>query len=361
MPAYGIPMKRITMPRGPWRRTAAVVCGAMLGLFLAELGLRLSILEAEANHNYWGPGAFRQDADLGYRHASNAVATVARRGVFPSYDVYFNKYGYRDHREHAIVPAGVFRIVVAGASYMVGIGVQEYRDLFHVQLEQRLRENGLREKPVVYNISQSGYLLSQTVPLLLSEVDRLEPQLVVLSLPSRVLTTFQDAPEVELVNGYLAPVRRTFRGTVVDELRTRSYLYRRVAFSPLLRSPLSSPRLRSLAGRFGTLLRLPVSADLSTSVVGYDGRVLSLLEQLYRVLNRAGLQTLYVFPNGPSPLQTKLEGKGMQTLALTIDRDGYWQGDAHWNRLGHMRAADQVAFALAGDTGAIERPSELRD
>ena len=210
--------------------------GLALGLVALELSLRLTTYEHEADGNYWGRDAFVADEDCGYRHAPSTVATLGRRGVFGPLTVRTNADGYRDRRPIEPGPDSGPRLMIIGASFMFGLGVEDDEALFAAQLERRLRErDDLPDDLEVLNVSQAGYLAKELEALGRREVPRAQPAMVLLVLtPAVRFTRLEEGVELDVLHGYRLPSTRPGRGSWVDALRTDSWAFMRTERSPLL-------------------------------------------------------------------------------------------------------------------------------
>jgi D-alanyl-lipoteichoic acid acyltransferase DltB (MBOAT superfamily) len=95
-----------------------------------------------------------------------------------------NQWGMRDQDYSRAKPAGVKRIAILGASYVMGAGVAD-DETFESVLERRLNENAANgERYEVLNFGVSAYSLLHQVAQLEEMVVGFEPDVVVLSLPA---------------------------------------------------------------------------------------------------------------------------------------------------------------------------------
>lgn len=320
-----------------------ILCGVAIGLALSEIGLRLVFYENEANRNYWGRGAFVSAEEVPYRHAPNATAYVGRYNSFGPYPVRFNKYGYRDDREEPS-REGSFRILVAGASYMIGLSIENDEYLFHNQLERILRNDPDWPDDVeVYSIAQTGYLLRETCTLLQQELDRYQPHLVILSAPL-IDTGEETRKPVDIVNGYRLPSDRWLRGTFLDTLRTRSYVYMRTSGNRLFRWPPRIPAPEPVK---------PLARELERWLGGISSRQRDIdpayfaLLKVKELLDEKGIPLLVVFPGQNQWYFTeRVQHRGIRTLNFDENQTWTAKGDRHWNPWGHLGAAEQVAEVL---------------
>jgi hypothetical protein len=335
-------------------RAASLVGGVLLGLLALELSLRLVTYEHEADGNYWGRGAFVTDPELGYRHAPSTAAIVGRFGAFGPSTLVTNELGFRDQRlplPDASRTQGPPRLMVVGASYLFGLGVDDDAELFHRRLEGFLRERpDVPDDLLVFNVSQTGYRLSQLEALTRRELERFAPDMVLLAMrPAAPVRPEQD--EVDIVNGYRLSGARVGRGSWLDELRTRSAAFMSAARSPLLES--RTYVARQLLVEAGIIEWHDTSADATRSD---PDDVLRILRRLARFLDERHIAFAVMEIHGqdaaakPAPLRRREPFATVDvhpTAAWPLD------GDHHWRAIGHLEAARQVAAQLP--TAALRR------
>ncbi len=323
------------------RGIAALLTAVVLGVVLCELGLRLYFFEYEADRTYWGRGAFREADGLPYRHAPSTTAAIGRAGSFGPHYLRTNSLGFRDRREPG-AGSPEHRVMMIGASFMFGVGIERYEDLFHVQLERELRARpDWPDDLAVYNLSQTGFNLDSLIRLARRHLDTYRPQVLLMVLPTVV---WNRQPPVDVVDGYLLPTERWLRGSVLDRLRTGSYLVMR------WRNP-----LRGAWEFHGRTLGLSASdegvrVDPRDPPELRDQRGLRMLDDLVRLNHelrrrRIGLFTANVGRfSGIS--RWNLGSRGIPTMALEPIDDWLIPGDRHWNERGHREVAARVSRTL---------------
>lgn len=335
-----------------FRHVAHVVSGVLLGVVLTEAGLRLYFYEHEANRNYWGPYAFVEDDVLPYRHAASAMAVAGREGSFGPHHITTNELGFRDRRiptsgqgarptPNAETPHEA--IVVAGASFMFGLGVEQYDSLFHVQLERRIRERGDCPGDLkVFNIAQTGFKLNEICMFVEQELDRFRPRLVLLAVHSHQGIQ-SGIRRVDVVNGYRLERTRSFAGTWVDSLKTRSYLWMRGW--PLHRVvPLVKLKrvVQYVCRRWQGTENGP-SAGASSD----DAAISNLLTGFRNRLKARGVDLVCViihFHDDPlSHLGDMLRQQAFSVIDLYPDLSWSVPRERHWNAFGHRKSAEFVA------------------
>jgi len=324
-----------------FRRIASTIGGILVGIVLAEVGLRLYFQEHEANRNYWGPYAFVEDDVLPYRHAPSATAIAGREASFGPHRITTNELGFRDRRIPVGTAAGP-RVVVAGASFAFGLGVEKYEDLFHVQLERRLREReDSTQELEVFNIAQTGFRLDEVCALIKKEVGRFEPRLVVLLMRADERGSIRrKSPDV--VNGYRLEQGRRFCGTWVDDLRTRSYLWMRL---PRLPRALRDVSLRRMA----SYKRSAKSGESASAGEPTNDKwdAIDVLSELRGWLQNEGIDLVCVPIYRPDDtsfdFSDRLRQRGLLVVEARTQPDWCLPREGHWNTYGHGKAAEVVA------------------
>jgi hypothetical protein len=326
----------VCKPRG-LQKTLRIAAGVAVALLLSEAGFRLAFNECEANGNYWGRGAFASDAELGYHHAPNVTAYVARYGSFGPHAIRFNSGGYRDLREPPSAPSSGARVLVAGASLVVGLGLEDDADLFHVRLEEILKRDTGRDDVEAYSIGQTGYWIDQICTLTRRELDRYAPDLVVVSVPGHMATDVDgERRAVSVVNGYRLSPGRVLAGTPLDELRTRSRLYMRLA---------NSKMLRSIARAFGLTRHQSTDYDPTKTP--------ECLAELKRTLDERGVPLVIMLIADEKNAETNtaeetLAAAGFDVVRAPVGPPWSYGNDGHWNAAGHEHAAELVAARIVG-------------
>lgn len=327
---------------GMFRRLASLTAGILLGVALSELGLRLYFYDHEANRNYWGRYAFVEDAVLPYRHAPSTTAVAGREDSFGPHRITTNELGFRDHRVGVDADTSPPRIIVAGASFMFGLGIEEYGHLFHVQLERLLRQRDNCPRAFeVFNIAQTGFKLNEICTLAVREVNRLRPRLVVLAFRENETTHFRNK-KLDLVNGYRLAQGRPWAGTWVDYLRTDSYLW--------MRQPDPARLVRNTGlGRAILYVWHLVDPDRFATAGHVSGRagLFDVLGEFRRRLEAMGIDLvcLAIYPSDPASLgfSDTLRQRGFLVIDVCPGSGWTLPREGHWNAYGHAKVAELVA------------------
>jgi hypothetical protein len=160
-------------------RLAAIVVGLLISLGVAELGLRAIGVE----HREYVPGTIW----LTYKYPEPNT-TTQYVGYLPylvkEFDVpvHINHRGWRDREFSYVKPAGVFRVVVVGDSYVEGKEVL-LEKTFHKRLEARLNEELARPdlRFEVIALSRGGISTDMELRVIRERASRYAPDLVVLA------------------------------------------------------------------------------------------------------------------------------------------------------------------------------------
>ena len=323
------------------RRVGALVVFASLAvaLLLAEVALRLAYDEEEANGNYWGRGAFAPSEEAGYRHAPGFRGRAVRPGVF-DVEVEIDELGLRrlDRERQLAFPR---TLLVLGDSFPFGLGVAADEAL-PARLAELLNPQGIG----VVNGAQTGYDVGQAAAWGGRLIEELRPDAVLLTvfLANDVEDGwFREGAPVEVVDGYRVATRRFGRGTPLDLLRTRSYLWK-VVDGRLVQEL----RRRRRRGAFTRAWK----AD-PESVLARTTEPLSMLAS--RCAERGIGFAVAMIPRrkGPTPFDERFAdvvmARGLQPIDLAgsfIRDEHYFRGDGHWNAAGHATAARRLAAEL---------------
>jgi len=311
---------------------AGVALGAALGLLAAEAGLRLAFHEHEADRNYWGRGAFVEDAELPFAHAPDAEAVQGRLGVFGPIVTRTNSAGFRDLREPPPSPADAPSVVVLGASYAFGVGVAGTEDLFHAKLEEGLRRRrDWPETTVVSNLSQTGYDAASLVTLLRRERARYRPDVVVALVPRLDAALAQRA---DVRHGYRLDPDRPLADTPLDRLRTGSFVWMRAVDPSAFGAEAHVIQVRRWLG-----LHEPAPAEPPSEATVRAN--LRALEELSRELARDGVFLRLV--TFDEDVARRMRAARLDVTLLPNRRGHMLAGDDHWNEAGHAAAAAFVA------------------
>lgn len=153
------------------QRFALVLLGSVLGLSLAELGLRATGQYRLEDYFLPAPPAYRGVRE-GVRHRSHPILGYENIPSAPG----VNSIGLVDREYPSAKAPGVFRIALLGDSVM------DDRDNFMEQIERRLsREPRLGFSVEVWNFAVGGYSVSQYPRLLEEKVLKYDPDMLVVS------------------------------------------------------------------------------------------------------------------------------------------------------------------------------------
>jgi hypothetical protein len=151
-------------------RAIAVTAGLIVGLAIAEAGLRLV--------GYSSPEFYQADEILGYSLTPNVSGWYRKEGrTF----VQINSDGFRDVEHSVEKPPGVYRIAVVGDSYVEALQVEQ-DEVFSTFVRQTLAgcvPFGDR-RPEILNFGVSGYGTAQELLMLREKVWKYEPDMVLL-------------------------------------------------------------------------------------------------------------------------------------------------------------------------------------
>ena len=329
---------------GMVRRILSVVAGIVVSVALAEVGLRLYFYENEAGRHYFAPHAFQLHERLPFHHAKSTTAWVGREGGFGPDAIATNPLGYRDTRVPSTDKGDTPRIMVGGASFLFGLGISRDQDLFHVQLERLLIERGLYPDTLeVYNIAQAGYLAREICDLADYELDRFDPDLVILAFrPHEPL----QRGRFDIVNGTRLSPNRWFAGSLFDQLRSRSYIIRRWG---LPFRQLYFLDLRKMAD----LVLLSAEARAQQKQHALQARVDGVADMLSELDNRLKSRgtrlvcmVIYRPDSERSDFGAALRRHGLDVLDIHPESAWCFPRDSHWNAHGHRAVATRMADFL---------------
>jgi len=336
-------------------KLVTLLVGCVMGAAVAEGVLRAVLYEHEIDRSYWGRGAFVADEELSYRHAPGETVTVGRYfGGFASHPVTFNEHGYRDHREGPGNSDHTTRILVAGSSNMVGIGVPRYEDLFHVQLEKFLNERSGRRTYSTFNISQTGYVASMIMRVAQRETPRYDPHMVVMVLhPRSIFLNYNlKIQNVDVVNGYRLPRDRILRNGITDQLRTRSWAVQRVVTTPVLDKRTAYDELCQMsiiAAAGGMFAKAHGKPHRSPQLTGPYRDLVGQIARYRDELRSRGIDLWVVLLNyqGLEDFRSMLDHDGVRTIFVPLDDSWSFENDAHLTPQSHHRLAEIVADSLS--------------
>ena len=324
-------------PWRPWTLRLGLTLGSLVAaLVAAELALRAVYDEAEVNGNYWGRGAFVAFPGAGYRHAPGFRGRAVRPGVF-DVAVEIDETGLRqvDLERQLARPR---RLLLLGDSFPFGLGVAA-EEALPARLAERLEAAGVG----VVNGAQTGYDVAQSAAWGRHLIDRFESDPVRLTpfLSNDVLDGWSGGgPRVDVVDGYRLSHRRRPRGAFFDALRTRSYVWMRVACT-------LGNRWRQQEWRryFRTTWERDPAAAPAPAL-----EAMLALRDLCAKRGIGFAAVLIPYRKGPTPfdepVRETLRREGVPLFdfsgRLSVE-EHYLAGDGHWNAAGHAEAARILA------------------
>ncbi len=327
-------MQRIR--RGCFRGAVSIT----LPLLALEGLLRVAYFEEEVARGYWGPGAFAASENFGYQHAPNWDGYAVRHGAF-RVPVTINEHGLRQGSFDRQM-AQPRHLLLLGASYVLGLGVLEEEN-FASLMEAELNPEGIG----VINAGQSGFGVEQSALFGRDWIERVEPEMVVLSMVPTHDTGIDFEHrwrESEIVNGRKLQRSRACTSSVIGWLNAHSYVWMmgqamvaRVSNSParsefrrrVVAEPevVTRPVLDALRGLRGECVARGIA--FGVNLIGAEG-VNGALDQYYlAALRAAGIPVLRCGP----PHFTAADA---------------FPTDAHWNAAGHRKAAALLTEFVRG-------------
>jgi hypothetical protein len=340
-------------------RVASVLLGLVLGLAGLEATVRLGTYEHEADGNYWGRDAFVADPVLGYRHKPSATATYGRFGQLGPARITTNALGYRDTRlpdTDGPVTDGQAppRLLVVGASFMFGLGIDDDEAIFPVQLERALRaRDDMPDDLQVFNVSQTGYLAHELSLLALEELDRFAPRMVLLVLrPVSEAARIPEGETVDIVNGYRLASTRDAQGGWLDELRTRSSAFMHVVRSPLLApgTYVDEQLLLDIPALSSWRPEAPEETRDTAAMQAGRAQVLDEIGELGRALAEEGIEFRCMVISPPRSrsnwLGRALSDAPIAFIEVRSRLEWTRETDMHWTAEGHRLVAELVAPSI---------------
>ncbi len=210
-------------PRSLLAKTILAGASALAALAVAEVGLRLLVDVPNTHHRVF----CEHDPLLGWRNIPGGSGWH----VTEEYRVLerFNSRGVRGPEYSLEKPAGTYRVLMLGDSFVEGFGV-EYEELHSAQLAVRLQAELGRPVEVV-NAGTAGYATDQEVLFFETEGHRYQPDLTVLvfyendplynTVPrthrgDKPLFVADAAGELQLTNVPVPAPRRSWRRRTAD-------------------------------------------------------------------------------------------------------------------------------------------------
>ena len=194
-----LPVARMSRRRTILFRVLAVGGGFLISLIILELGLRLYLLRyAESIDRFRVEYARTWGDDLSLVHFIRPASATDRvyemipgaHGVFVGQPLQINSVGFRDIDRNETKPAGVRRIAVLGDSVAFGWGVSR-EQRFSEKLQALLTDQPHESKTSttssnveVWNFAVPGYNSTMELATLKSDVLKIGPDVVVLSIVS---------------------------------------------------------------------------------------------------------------------------------------------------------------------------------
>jgi len=163
-----------------WQRRSAKLALATLAVLITsgvcELAARV-LLPAPPDDTRQPRIAYRYDSEIRY------VLSPSQQGWIDDGWLTINSLGFRGHEIATPKPPGTFRIAVIGDSVTMGWGVGD-GETYAAQLEALLRARFPGRRTDVANLGVGGYNTRQEVALLERNIERLQPDLVLVGFYS---------------------------------------------------------------------------------------------------------------------------------------------------------------------------------
>ncbi len=308
----------------------------VVAMAIFEIFLRVFYREEAVNGNYWGIGAFVEDAELGYRHAPHSTTYGYREGVFDSLFV-ISSDGLRqtnvaEQLQHPEI------LLLLGDSFTVGLGVTEDEAFPHL-LQWTLNPLGIG----VINGAQSGYGVEQEVALGISLARKYRPAaIVVTSYPENDIQDdfLKGYKNIDVRYGYRLAKDRLLPVAPVDFLRTHSYAW--LYIDGRILAPWR--HRRKMADFERLIAQAPKDAAQAT---------LNALRRLRDFTAATGIKFgVMIIPSSRGErflngyLRDALIAESISFLDLhgkMFEKEDYFSRDGHWNARGHARAAKYLA------------------
>jgi hypothetical protein len=307
-----------------------------IGMAILGIGTAFVILEiALRATGYSEPIFYQADQKLGWALRPGARGTYMDEGRAL---VRISAAGMRDRLHGKEKPKDAYRIALIGDGYVEAMQVED-RDTVGFLLESRLAQCKFRpgKRIEVMNFGVRGYRLPQMLEVLESRARAYAPDLVLVALSSDAAT-----PERRVRVVKLDPPWQELLWTGADRLRSVQLLhgqYHRMADAGLLHAdvpevPAGSadaylPRLKKAAAEAGaTLMVALVHPQPQVEAISkkHGIPVIALADEMRRL--------------------EQAEGVPFHGFANAV------LGRGHWNRRGHLAAADILAAQLCGGAGS---------
>jgi hypothetical protein len=400
--------KTLAQKRTALRRLILILTSLVLGLILAEIGLRL------AGFSYFNP--YIVDRDLGFTLRPNAEGWWTKEGL--AY-IKINSDGLRDVEHSFKKPDNTIRIAVLGDSFSEALQVSIENTFWSVMQRQLQPSLGARGKNVeVLNFGVSGFSTARELIMLRKHVWQYNPDVVILLITpgndikdnSSALTGYEEGlPYFVYQNGslklddsllrarsesYTFRLQESFPGKAWDWIRARSrvlgLIYTvRESYSGGNSKVRRTVRSADERGIDGNIFRSPVNADWDDAWQVTEKLIMQMRDE---VKERGAAFLVATATNGiqVDPDQ-ELRVEYMRSLGVTTlfypelrikdlgEREkidvlnlappfldfavrnqtflhgfGERKGKGHWNEAGHLLAGQLLAERL------LERLSEKR-
>ncbi len=322
-------------------RVVAVLVGLLATTTLLEVSLRILYREEALNGNYWGIGAFVQDADLGYRHAPGFRGYAYRENVFDSFfEISRDGLRQRNVETQAQYPK---RLLLLGDSMTVGLGVNEDEGFAHL-IQTTLNPHGIG----VINGAQTGYGVEQEVKFGMSLAQKYRPDAIVINVfPGNDIKNdfLKKYKNIEVRYGYRLPKDRLLPLLPFDFLRTHSYIWLRLSIDERIAN-WRSPRMGSRRMKHFEDL---ITKDPKAAVQPTLDALWRLKEFCAAVGIKLGVM-LIPTKKGKQVADGHLRDALVKEAIPFLDLHGklsakedYYSGDGHLNKHGHEKAAAFLA------------------
>lgn len=341
--------------RFPWRSLGRLLAVLVVCLVVGELALRL--------FHYFRPV---------YIFESDSFQRFRGRAHGPNYDGSLNAWGFNDRERSVEKPAGAYRILAVGDSFV--FGVVPYPGNFVTLLERRLVESGRSVEALNMGIPRTNP--EDHMPLLVAEGLRLDPDAVLqfvyvgndftdLRVSQRRLTPFtldlarflfHVLPEYEGSVFHLPGEYRDDQPTFEAKAYVRVVRRHAAVFDPnwngfdwrLERLRVALERTAELCRRHGVahaVVLQPAEIQIDPELAARVGGAALDLErpnrELARALRAAGIPYLDLLP----------------AFAEAAVRERLHKpADSHWNLAGNRLAAEEIQAWLERGASGIDLP-----
>jgi hypothetical protein len=319
----------------PWKewffRIVFLIGMGLVVILSIEAALRVIYREEAINGNYWGRGAFVEDAVLGYRHAPNFRGYAYRKNEFDSFFA-ISEDGLRQSNLKTQATHNKL-LLLLGDSFTIGLGVSE-KDTFAYRIQADLNHLGIG----VINGAQTGYGVEQEVVLGKILAREFKPTAIVLSLflGNDISNDFMKRyKHVEVRYGYRLPKDRWLGNSSFDYLRTHSYIL--LSLENRFKNHAAYKRFQEIRKADPSRSLEPTLSALRNFKVYCEENAIKCGVMI--IPKRRGEQTF------GEEIRTFLQEISMPHISLErqlFEEEDYFKRDGHWGAGGHKKAASQL-------------------